>query len=118
MNQKRTLIAMVATAVMIGGQRTVIQPGGELPELTEHDENELLASKSASDPALIKNADEAAALTRAAAQTHFEKERQLVQAATASAKGDEQNAEGSQAGQVAAPAASKKAAETTHKPRK
>ena len=41
------LIAMVATAVLIGGVRTIIQPGEELPELPAHDERELTASGAA-----------------------------------------------------------------------
>ena len=36
------LIALVATAVMVAGVRTVIQPGEELPDLSAHDERELL----------------------------------------------------------------------------
>ena len=43
----KRLIAMVATAVIVGGVRTVIEPGGELPELSEHDERELTASGAA-----------------------------------------------------------------------
>lgn len=47
---KSGLIAMVATAVLLGGVRTIIQPGEELPELPEHDEKELLESGAALDP--------------------------------------------------------------------
>ena len=45
------LIALVATAVMVGGERTVIQPGQELPDLSTHDERELLQSGAAENPA-------------------------------------------------------------------
>lgn len=38
------LIALVATAVMVEGVRTTIQPGQELPDLHEHDARELTAS--------------------------------------------------------------------------
>ena len=45
------LIALVATAVVVGGVRTVIQPGEPLPELSKHDERELLQSGAAENPA-------------------------------------------------------------------
>ena len=43
------LIALVATAVIVNGERTVIQPGEPLPELTAHDERELVGSGAALD---------------------------------------------------------------------
>lgn len=49
------LIALVATAVVIDGKRTVIQPGEPLPELSKHDARELKDSGAARD-----EADEAA----------------------------------------------------------
>jgi hypothetical protein len=82
------LIAMVATAVMIDGQRTVIQPGEELPELPQHDVQELTGSGAAVDPAKVKDAEAAAELTRVAAGRHFEKEREAVKAAAASTQGE------------------------------
>jgi hypothetical protein len=102
------LIAMVATAVLVDGQRTVIQAGEELPELPAHDVKELMASGAAVDPAKIKNEEEAAALTHAAAGRHFQKEREAVQAATASTQGEDT------AGQAGNPAK----AGTSTKPRK
>ena len=57
------LIAMVATAVLINGMRTIIQPGEELPELPAHDERELTASGAA------ENQDEKAALAKLDAKT-------------------------------------------------
>ena len=54
------LIAMVATACIVKGVRTIIQPGQALPELTEHDARELTASGAASNP------EDDAALTKAA----------------------------------------------------
>lgn len=45
------LIALVATAVVIDGKRTVIQPGEPLPELSKHDERELKDSGAARDAA-------------------------------------------------------------------
>jgi hypothetical protein len=56
------LIAMVATAVMLAGVRTVIQPGEELPELTPHDARELTASGAA------ENQDDKAAQAKADAR--------------------------------------------------
>ena len=41
------LIALVATAVLINGVRTVIQPGEPLPELSKHDARELVGSGAA-----------------------------------------------------------------------
>ena len=45
------LIALVATAVLVDGVRTVIQPGEPLPELSAHDERELLQADAAENPA-------------------------------------------------------------------
>lgn len=101
------LIAMVATAVLINGQRSVIQPGEELPELPKHDEQELTASGAAVDPAKVKDAEAAADLTRVAAERHFEREREAVKAATASTQGE------GATGQAAAPATSAKATAST-----
>lgn len=89
------LIAMVATAVLIGGKRTIIQPGQELPELSEHDARELTASGAA------KNTDVEAALARtdkraaAKADAEFQAARERVQQAQASTAGkaDEPDAE-------------------------
>ncbi|MFC4922918.1 hypothetical protein [Delftia deserti] len=41
------LIALVATAVLINGVRTVIQPGEPLPDLSKHDARELVGSGAA-----------------------------------------------------------------------
>ena len=84
----RKLIAMVATAVLIGGQRTVIPPGGELPGLNEHDAGALLASGAAQDPAQEAAAAAQADQQAAAAQAAFEAERAAVQQAQASTEAD------------------------------
>lgn len=57
------LIAMVATAVLIDGVRTTIQPGEALPALPAHDERELTASGAA------KNTDDEAAQVKLDAKT-------------------------------------------------
>lgn len=78
------LIAMVATAVLIDGVRTIIQPGQELPDLSAHDARELTASSAA------KNPDDEAALAKADAKTakqadaEFAAARQRVQQEQAS----------------------------------
>ena len=44
---KASLIALVATAVIVNGERQVIQPGQPLPELKPADHDALLAVKAA-----------------------------------------------------------------------
>lgn len=78
------LIAMVATAVMVDGQRTIIQPGQELPELPEHDEKELLDSGAALDPAAQAASDKARKQEEQFAQQGFQEARERAMAAQAS----------------------------------
>lgn len=78
------LIAMVATAVMVDGVRTVIQPGEELPELNKHDSTELVASGAAEDPAVTAAAKKADAKDAADAAAEIEAARKRVQAEQAS----------------------------------
>lgn len=78
------LIAMVATAVMAGGVRTVIQPGEELPELSPHDTSELLAMGAAQDPAAVAADQAVDAAVAAHAAAEFEAARAAVQAERAS----------------------------------
>ena len=75
------LIALVATAVMVGGERTVIQPGQELPDLSTHDERELLQSGAAENPADTAALAKEDARAKAAADAEFEATRQQVQQA-------------------------------------
>lgn len=82
------LIAMVATAVILDGVRTIIQPGQALPELPEHDERELLQSGAAENPADAAALAKADARTKAAADAEFEASRQTVQLAQASTAAD------------------------------
>ena len=80
----KNLIALVATAVMLDGVRTIIQPGEKLPDLSEHDARELLQSGAAENPAdtaALAKADERA---QAAAAQEFEDARQRAQQAQAS----------------------------------
>lgn len=72
------LIAMVATAVMVDGVRTVIQPGEELPVLSKHDTKELVESGAAQDPAITAAAEKQAKKDEAAAAAEFEAARAAV----------------------------------------
>ena len=78
------LNAVVATAVIVNGERTVIQPGHPLPELSEHDSEALARTGFASDPELQKRANRDAAQTQRAAEAEFEAARARVQAEAAS----------------------------------
>lgn len=73
------LIAMVATAVVINGVRTVIQPGERLPDLSKHDERELMQSGAAEnqeDKDALAKADAAAV---EAAEADFAEARKRAQ---------------------------------------
>ena len=70
----KKLIALVATAVMVDGQRTVIQPGEALPDLSTHDERELVASGSAENP------EDTAALQKQAARDQAEADKEFAEA--------------------------------------
>lgn len=83
------LIAMVATAVMVNGQRTVIQPGEALPDLNSHDEKELLANGLAMDPEKQAANDKARKQEEAAAMNAFKQARKNVQAAQESTQADQ-----------------------------
>ena len=87
------LIALVATAVMVNGERTVIQPGKELPDLHPHDEHELLASGAAQDPEEVKALKAMAAIDKAEAAKDFKAARDRVQAKQASTEVDEATGE-------------------------
>ena len=100
------LIALVATAVMVGGERTVIQPGQELPDLSTHDERELLQSGAAENPADTAPLAKEDARAKAAADAELEDARQQVQQAQASTATAED-------GKDAAPAAPAKVASKT-----
>ncbi|WP_368921849.1 hypothetical protein [Comamonas aquatica] len=78
------LIAMVATAVMVNGQRTIIQPGQELPELPEHDEKELVDTGAALDLEAQAASDKARKQEEQFAQQEFQKARERAMAEQAS----------------------------------
>lgn len=68
------LIAMVATAVLVDGVRTIIQPGQELPDLSEHDTRELTASGAA------ENQEDKAAQAKADARANKQADADFVAA--------------------------------------
>lgn len=78
------LIALVATAVMLDGVRTVIQPGDALPELSPHDAAALVAGGAAEDTAATAADNKAQAKEAAKAAADFKAARQRVQAEQAS----------------------------------
>ena len=78
------LIALVATAVIVNGDRLVIQPGQELPEQNEHDEAELLANGAAMDPESAAATDKAKRQEKQWADREFQEARERVMAERAS----------------------------------
>ena len=70
----RKLIAMVATAIILNGERVIIQPGQELPDLSEHDARELTASGAA------ENQDDKAADAKADAKAVKQADAEFVAA--------------------------------------
>ena len=117
------LIALVATAVLIGGVRTVIQPGEELPDLTKHDERELLASGAAQNPEDVDAEQRAADREVQAAGQDFEDARARVQqaaesTATAGAPSDAPVGEQADAGAKGDGSAAAQTAEPADEPAK
>lgn len=72
------LIALVATAVIINGERTVIQPGKPLPELSDHDARELVQSGAAEHPAKVAYEEREAARSAAEAEAEIAASRRRV----------------------------------------
>ena len=110
------LIAMVATAVMVDGVRTVIQPGEVLPELTKHDEGELLENGLAMDPEKHAANEKAKKAEEAAALNAFKEAREKVQEAQESTAADAN--EPSESDDVAASSKAAKAPAKTATPKK
>ena len=84
----KKLIALVAAAVMVDGKRTVIQPGEELPDLSKHDERELVASGAAENPEDTAALAKQDARDQAQAAKEFEEARAKVQEKQASTAPD------------------------------
>lgn len=84
------LIALVATAVMVGGERVVVRPGEPLPELAAHDAAALLESGAAADPAQAEAAAQQHAREDAQAGQDFAQARErAVQEAASTAGPDD-----------------------------
>ena len=74
------LLALVATAVLVDGERRVIQPGQPLPdELTDHDRKELLKRGAAEPADAAEQAAKQAAAQDAVAAAEVQAERERVQ---------------------------------------
>lgn len=86
---QKSLIALVATAVLVDGVRTVFQPGEKLPTLSEHDEKELVTAGAISngEAEAKAKADQAAAEKKGAEE--FAKVRATVVAQADSTKADD-----------------------------
>jgi len=79
-------IALVAVARFVNGERKVFQPGEPLPELNKHDEEALLNSKSIKDPADDEDEQIDADIRAERGARAFQRERELVQAESASTR--------------------------------
>lgn len=79
-----TIIAQVPTAVIVDGQRVIIQPGQPLPRLTNHDERALLQAGAAINTEFTAALDQVRQHEAEHAKAQFEAERQAVQDAQAS----------------------------------
>jgi len=77
-------IAKVTVVIMVEGVRTEIQPGQEVPELSDHDARELKACGAIEDPDETAAQEKGDARDKAKAARAFEAERKAVQAATQS----------------------------------
>lgn len=84
MSKPNKLIAVIATALMVGGERKVFLPGQELPDMNEHDARELEARGAIKSQATESAKDKAAAQQQAQNNAELEAARQKVQAAQAS----------------------------------
>lgn len=73
------LIALVATAVIIAGERTIIQPGQPLPELSNHDSRELVQAGAAQDPAQLAHEEGNAEFEARMAERDVAQSRRLIE---------------------------------------
>ena len=85
----KKLIALIATAVLVDGKRTIIQPGEELPPQSAHDTRELVATGAAEDPEKTAALDKQAKKDEAAAAKEFKQARIKVQEKAESIAGEQ-----------------------------
>lgn len=100
-------IAQVAIKMIVDGVTKIYQPGDKLPELTRHDEKELLRSKSIVDPLDLAEDAEDEASKQLKAQANFDAVKRSIQEASASTSSGEQAAAPAPA-PAPAPASTKK----------
>ncbi|QNK69196.1 hypothetical protein [Variovorax sp. PAMC26660] len=79
-------IALVNVALIVNGERRNFKPGEQLPELPEHDEEALIASKSIKDRTAESNAARASASEQRKGDEEFQEARLRVQAEADSRK--------------------------------
>jgi hypothetical protein len=79
-------IALVNVALIVNGERRNFKPGEQLPELPEHDEEALIASKSIKDSAAENTAARATASEQRKGDMEFQEARLRVQAEADSRK--------------------------------
>jgi hypothetical protein len=77
----KQLIALVATAVMVDGSRTIVQPGEVLPDLGKHDAAELLRTGMAQDATAAEAQAKADKKAEALTKREFQEARERVLAA-------------------------------------
>lgn len=79
-------IALVNVALIVNGERRNFKPGESLPELPEHDEEALIASKSIKDSTAESDAARASASEQRKGDKEFQEARLRVQAEADSRK--------------------------------
>lgn len=109
-------IAQVAVKMIVDGETKIFQPGEVLPELSRHDEKELLRSKSIVDPADLADDEEDEAGRQQRAQARFDAAKREVQDAFASTNSGEQTSTASGAPATEAASAPPSTAEQTGAP--
>ena len=83
------LIALVTVLAVVDGVRQEFPAGSELPELPEHDVQQLKRMKAVQDVAETAAADKATAKADAKAGADFERERKAIKESIASTQPDE-----------------------------
>ena len=80
----KNLIALVALHLIVDGQRVVVEPGESVPELSPHDEQELLYAEAIQDQKQVDATAKAQATADREAMGEFNAARKRVQAKAAS----------------------------------
>lgn len=80
----KNLIALVTLHLIVGDERVVIEPGDSVPELSPHDEQELMYAEAIQDQEQVDAAAKAQATSDKKAMGDFNAARKRVQAEAAS----------------------------------